>query len=105
MVLEAVAYGIAIQAAWKPRFLQDWKYALKELASADNRLINQESLEHLPANLNTCRILCAAPSEYWDVCIEDRKSEEFKVILRHLSKKGFPVSFARLDFAGKLFEP
>lgn len=45
MILEAVAYGIAIRTAWKPRFLQDWKYALKELASADNKLINQQSLE------------------------------------------------------------
>jgi hypothetical protein len=105
MVLEGVAYGIAVQVAWNPQFLQDWKYALTQLASKDDRLINPKSLERLPANLNTCRILCAAPSEYWKAHNTDGKSEEFKVILRYLRKKGFPVSFAKLNFTIEIVKP
>jgi hypothetical protein len=97
MVLEAVAYGIGLKEAWEPRFLQDWKGALGELASADSSLINRESLEGLPAILNICRILCVAPPEYWNNHDEDSKCEEFKTILRHLSKKGFVVNFVKLE--------
>jgi hypothetical protein len=105
MVLEAVAYGIALQEAWKPQFLQDWKFALEQLASNDHKLINQESLHGLPERLNPCHILCAAPSEYWKAHYQDRKCGEFTKILDHLSEKGFAVSFADLDFAVRTFEP
>jgi hypothetical protein len=101
-VLEAVAYAIAVQEAWKPRFFQDWKVALKELASADHSLINQGSLTRIPTNLTTCRILCAAPTEYWKRYHEERKCTEFKELLSHLGDQGFIVSFARLDFTVQL---
>jgi hypothetical protein len=104
MVLEAVAYGIALQEAWKRGFLRDWKAALTKLTVADDRLINQESLERLPTSLNDCRILCAAPSEYWNGHFEDGRNEDFKAIRHHLTKKGFAVSFVRLDFTVKTFE-
>ena len=105
MVLEAVAYGIALQEAWKPRFLQDWKFALNELAGSDKSLINQASLEKLPAELETCHLLCAAPSEYWSSHSEDLKRVEFKAIRNYLSKAGFSISFAKIDFTAQIIDP
>ena len=99
MVLESVAYGIAIQEAWDPRLRDDWVCALEKLAKKDSSLIKQASLASLPRQLKSCHILCIAPSQYWDPRHKDRRCPKFREILGLLRKKGFDVSFAALNYA------
>jgi hypothetical protein len=108
-ILEAVAYGVALQEIWKCQrppidcsskwdsFFNQWRVRAKEIGfNVDAR-----------AKMDECTVVCAAPQIYWETCIGDRtkhgRSQVFSIdwlqidkLISKLAKTGFHVRFMSL---------
>jgi hypothetical protein len=98
MIMEAVAYSIALQEAWTHPFRDNWKNVLNEKAGQ-----SLESLAHLPDKLTSCQILGAAPPEYWKRHEELSPGwrNQIRQILFVLAERGLHISFVTLNFSAK----
>jgi hypothetical protein len=93
MLVQATAYAVALQKAWPKCLRAEWA---KELGLEESTL---------PAELSTCEIVCAAPSEYWENWTGDTpRARSVKPgvwaaigdLRKALERKGYPSTFVRL---------
>jgi hypothetical protein len=95
-VVEAVAYAIAIQEAWKSDFADQWRAELERLGLTPPP----------PSSPSPERLVFAAPAEYWERCT-GRRGKAYRVPLdawtvlfalcSALQEQGLDISLARLD--------
>jgi hypothetical protein len=91
-ILEAAAYGCVLEAAWKPRFRQELIERLRQ-----NSVIG----DALPPELRGCRLVVAAPGDYWDFWSTHqymrRAAPAFRDFLNKAREYRFPVTFVRIE--------
>jgi hypothetical protein len=61
IIVQAVAYGLALQKAWY-RLREEWRQATAKHIAASTVL---------PTSLHPLRVVCAAPQAYWDLWLGD----------------------------------
>lgn len=84
LLVQAAAYGLALQKAW-PSFRGEW---LRETAK-------HGFTSPLPTALLPCRLVCAAPHEYWDNWLTEHPMLSALETLRSaLAIRGLPCEFA-----------
>lgn len=93
VMIQALAYGIAIQSSW-PKLRPHWLKATSDLRSP----------LQLPEELVVCPLVCAAPPEYWDAAIKDLNQdldqhalEDLRELVKAFDSQGFPTSFLKLS--------
>ena len=108
-ILEAVAYGIALEETWKCQtppsnsyskwtsFSSQWLVRARELGFDLDTLTKMEG----------CMVVCAAPQTYWNACIgnlaQHRRAQVFaedwsevEKLISKLANNGFNVKFVSL---------
>jgi len=99
MLLQAAAYAVSIQNAWRPKFRSDWLKALKHVGISipDSQI---------PEELKKCQLVCLAPSAFWqkwtgaDTRIGDEAWLRFAELVSALeTMHGLSVEFAALDMS------
>jgi hypothetical protein len=108
-IIEAVAYGIALQEVWRAQkppvgstskwvsFSSQWRARAKEFG------FNLD----MPARMDECTVVCAAPQMYWKTCIGDWAKHgraqvfaadwsEIGKLISMLANRGFHVRFVSL---------
>lgn len=88
VMIQALAYGIAIQSAW-PKLRPHWLKATSHL---------RKPLQ-LPKELVVCPLVCAAPPEYWDAalgCLDQEARKDLGELVTAFGYQGFPTRFVKL---------
>jgi hypothetical protein len=84
LLVQVAAYGLTLQKAW-PRFRAEW---LREIGK-------HGFTSPLPTALLPCRLVCAAPQEYWDKWSSDKPMQAALQKLRNgFTERGLPSVFA-----------
>jgi hypothetical protein len=102
MLVQATAYAIALQKAWPKCLRGEWAKSIG---------IHEQEL---PAELSTCEIVGAAPSEYWKKWTGNTATARsvkpgvwgaIAGLRKALDRRGYPSTFLRLDHAGSTNSP
>ena len=84
LLVQVAAYGLTLQKAW-PRFRAEW---LREISK-------HGFTSPLPTALLPCRLVCAAPQEYWDKWSSDTPMHvELQKLREAFALRGLPCEFA-----------
>ena len=89
VMIQALAYGIAIQSAW-PRLRPHWLKATSHLRSP----------LQLPKELVRCPLVCAAPDDYWTAaleCLDLEARKDLGALATAFECQGFPTRFVKLQ--------
>ena len=110
MVLEGVAYAIALRKAWNAGngdLYGEWDRSVMQ--KYRNHVREDIRLPSCPGRLHTVRVVGIAPTEFWNkrACTENATRTPCKVfpnawrplaqLLRAFGERGFPVTFAAFD--------